>query len=205
MALRTQAGWEGYPPLQNKYKEHEFLAACREGNCPAVNFYLEIEGFNCNEELNSGRDQGTVTGLCIASQEGHTEVVRSLIAAEADVDRGCNEGATPLFVASQNGHAEVVRTLIEAGANPALPWRIFHPQDFRFFRRTPLAQAKYMKLLALPGTAKRRAYNDIISRLSQAHGRSLPLESNDATDHQADESTPLLSTMKRLSLPGKPV
>ena len=43
MALRAQAGWQGDPPLQNKYREHEFLAACLEGNGPAVAFYLEME------------------------------------------------------------------------------------------------------------------------------------------------------------------
>ena len=367
MALAAQADWEGYPPLQNRYKEHEFLAACREGNCPAVQFYLENDGFNCNEEHNSGLMHKPVTGLYIASQEGHTEAVRSLIAAGADldrsalggttslyiasqnghaqvarmliaagadidcscsngatslsiasrkghtkvvstliaagadIDRGCNdgatplliasykgyteavstliaagadidrccsEGATPLFVASQNGHtkivknliaagadidrswrarvtplsiasqqghtkvvstlvaagadvdrscpegatslfmasrkghAEVVRILVEAGANPSIEWRVSGPLCLAVDRSAPLDQAKFWKWFTLPGSAKRGAYNEIISMLSQAHSHSLPPEKND-TDHQTG-APHLLSTLSRLSLSGKP-
>ena len=268
MALAAQAGWEGYPPLQNRYKEHEFLAACREGNCPAVNFYLEIDGFNCNEEHNSGLVHEAVTGLYIASQEGHTEavstliaagadidrccregetplyvasqnghtkivknliaagadldrswregvtplsiasqngqteVVRALVAAGADLDRSCPEGTTSLFMASQNGHAEIVRMLVEAGANPSIAWCFSGPRCLGVSRRTPLTQAKNMKLFTLPRSAKRRTYSSIISMLSQAYSHSRPPEKND-TDHQTD-APHLLSAMSRLSLSGKP-
>ena len=202
MASGAQAGWEGYPPLQNRYKEHEFLAACREGNCPAVNFYLEREGVNCNEEHNSGLTHTPVTGLYIASQEGHTQAVSSLIAAGADVGQSCpDDQATPLFIASQNGHTEVVKMLVEAGANPSIAWCVSYPLCLGVYR-TPLRQAKFCKWFTLPGSVKRGAYNEIISILSQAHSHSLPPEKND-TPHQTD-APHLLSTMSRLSLSGKP-
>ena len=59
LALGVQAGWEGYPPLQNSYKEHEFLAACREGNCPAVQFYLDMKGFDPSDIQSSHFGMGT--------------------------------------------------------------------------------------------------------------------------------------------------
>ena len=117
MALGTQAGWEGNPPLKNRHNEHAFLAACREGICPAVQFYLGMEGFDPNEKYSSGLTHRAVTGLYIASHKGHPEVVRMLIAAGADVDWSCSDGASPLCMASQNGHAEVVKMLVEAGAD----------------------------------------------------------------------------------------
>ena len=285
MALRAQAGWQGDPPLQNKYREHEFLAACLEGNCPAVKFYLESEGFDLNERRMSGSSRVPVTGLyraalagqtetvrmlvaagaepdrscgeeaatpllvasqnghadvvsillearagldlsrkdgvtplLVASQNGHTEVVRVLttagaavhlsrkdratplfmaswkghtetvrilLAAGADPDRSCRGGDTPLFIASQEGHAEVVRILLEAGANPSISWRLLHPLNFGFLRRTPLTQAKRMKLFSMPGSARRKVYSGIISTLSQAPSRSLST-AEEATNHPTD-------------------
>ena len=69
-------------------------------------------------------DSGT-TALVIASQNGHVEAVRALVAAGGNVNhaipRGIgkpvNEGGTALELVSQQGHVEVVRILVSAGAN----------------------------------------------------------------------------------------
>ena len=53
--------------------------------------------------------QGGATPLFIASQNGHLEVVLSLLSdAGADKDIAMQGGGTPLSIASQSGHLEVV-------------------------------------------------------------------------------------------------
>jgi len=54
----------------------------------------------------------------MASENGHVEVVRALIAAKADVDASDFPLASnALMKASENGHVEVVRALIAGGAD----------------------------------------------------------------------------------------
>ncbi|KAJ9444016.1 Leucine-rich repeat serine/threonine-protein kinase 1 [Diplonema papillatum] len=63
------------------------------------------------------------TALHIASENGHSEVVKELIAAGAKVDVQDNDGDTALYLARSSGHSEVVTQLIAAGANVAPPSR----------------------------------------------------------------------------------
>ncbi|WP_196221022.1 ankyrin repeat domain-containing protein, partial [Sansalvadorimonas verongulae] len=65
-----------------KYKEHDFLAACREGNVEAVQIFLDQEGFDVNENFESGVSGRPVHGLYLAAQEGHAEVVKMLVNTE---------------------------------------------------------------------------------------------------------------------------
>lgn len=53
----------------------------------------------------------------IASQNDHLEVVRALLAAEADTNAKMTDNVTALIYASQNGHLEVVRALLAAHAD----------------------------------------------------------------------------------------
>ncbi|CAE7415636.1 ANKRD29, partial [Symbiodinium sp. KB8] len=57
------------------------------------------------------------TPLSVASENGHIEVTRLLLEANADKDKANQDGATPLFIAAQNGHLEVVRLLLQANAD----------------------------------------------------------------------------------------
>jgi ankyrin repeat protein len=52
----------------------------------------------------------------LASCEGHLEVVKTLLAAKAEVNKSSDEGWTPLLGASCEGHLEVVKTLLAAKA-----------------------------------------------------------------------------------------
>ena len=57
------------------------------------------------------------TPLYYETRRGHTQVVRLLIEAGADVNLGNSEGRTPLHNAVSGGHCEIVKLLIAAGAN----------------------------------------------------------------------------------------
>jgi ankyrin repeat protein len=55
--------------------------------------------------------------LFVASQIGHLDVVRELLARGANANAAFDTGATPLIQASWNGHVDVVRALLAAGAD----------------------------------------------------------------------------------------
>ncbi|WP_162801700.1 ankyrin repeat domain-containing protein [Candidatus Chromulinivorax destructor] len=58
------------------------------------------------------------TPLYIASGKSHTDVVRLLLAAGANVDiQSADNVVSPLLIASCKGHTDVVRILLAAGAN----------------------------------------------------------------------------------------
>ena len=84
------------------------IEECSDGNTDAVkakiaNFLVDI---NINDNNNG------VTPLWIASQKGHLEIIKVLIAAGADMIKSDNNGVTPLHIASQNGHLEIVKFLV---------------------------------------------------------------------------------------------
>ena len=54
--------------------------------------------------------------MLIAAREGHTSVVELLLKADGvDVNKGDEDGATPLFIAARQGHTSVVELLLKAG------------------------------------------------------------------------------------------
>ena len=63
-----------------------------------------------NEKLADSKE----AALRWASRNGHTEIVKLLLEAGADV-HAKNDG--PLRLASENGHTEVVKLLLDAGTN----------------------------------------------------------------------------------------
>ncbi len=124
VALFVRAGWEGapdwdgYPPFKQTYpNEHQLLAACRQGRVDIVKYWLNQKGFRPNDEFISGLTGNKISGLRVASHNGHNDGVTLLIEAGADLNQGCFDGATPLFLASQDGHAKVVEILVKAGAD----------------------------------------------------------------------------------------
>ncbi|PWU92335.1 hypothetical protein C4B63_38g54 [Trypanosoma cruzi] len=90
-----------------------FREACQHGDLPAVKDYVSR---GC--DLESASSDGC-TGLWLAAEAGHTEVVDFLcsIGVNTNVARSPG-GATALFLASQNGHIAVARLLLQFGADP---------------------------------------------------------------------------------------
>ena len=65
--------------------------------------------------LNEASDDG-ITPLIAASSEGHTEVVKSLIAANVNIEVKDSDNTTALMTASARGHTDIVQELLTAGA-----------------------------------------------------------------------------------------
>lgn len=105
----------------------EFINAAKTGDSKTV---VEMLDKRVNMNL---KDEDGYTALSHAASNGHTDIVRLLIAEKADVNTKnnsykdySNAGSreyysycteTPLMLAAKNGHVEIVRMLIDAGAN----------------------------------------------------------------------------------------
>lgn len=87
------------------HREHaQFLTAVKHGEFSSVRYYLT---WYANPNYHS---QG-VTPLILASQEGHTEIVKLLLANGADKQETNCSGKTAIQLASMNGHTEIVELL----------------------------------------------------------------------------------------------
>lgn len=89
------------------------MSAAKDGNILAVTYLLE------NGALIAMYDFFDKSALLLASEEGHKEVIKILLAAGADVNTIQNNelGATALMRASREGKIELVKYLIENGAH----------------------------------------------------------------------------------------
>ena len=92
----------------------ELIYAAQAGRAADVAALL-ADGADVNER--SAAADGGCTALYIACQDRHTEVVTTLLAANANVDQANSNGTKPLHIATAKGHAEVVTTLLAASAN----------------------------------------------------------------------------------------
>ena len=63
------------------------------------------------------QDDNQRTLLHIAAMNGHTEAIRELIEADANIEAQDNAQCTPLYLAAIQGQTEAIRVFIEAGAN----------------------------------------------------------------------------------------
>ena len=194
------AKWEGEPPLKMKYDEHEFLAACREGNVPAVEFYLRNKDFDPNKYFLSGATGKLIFGLFLAAQNGHDKVVEILAQTEGINVNQTYGNATPLFIASQNGDGKVVEILVDAGADPTLAWRYWG-----IFSKKPRSIAWHQRsTLRRVNPDRYDNYTKVIQTLKQAERawkRVHPTRITSLFESiNSSETAPLLPGMKRLSI-----
>jgi ankyrin repeat protein len=90
----------------------DLIAASSKGDLDRVKQLLAQGGIRVNF------DRGAA--LNNAASEGHTEVVKLLLSAGANVNLASRSGFTPLASAAYAGYGNIVRLLIQAGADPHL-------------------------------------------------------------------------------------
>ncbi len=63
------------------------------------------------------KDKDLGAALILASEAGHEDIVKELVAVGADVNSKAKGDVTPLIMASRSGHDDIVRILIASGAD----------------------------------------------------------------------------------------
>jgi ankyrin repeat protein len=127
--------------VKNKPEERIFDLAI-DGNADEVRKLLKSGDIDPNTVTSMGEAEN-VTGLHVAAEMGHNEVVAAFLEAGAIVDAMTSQDTTPLHQASMNGHSKVVELLLKAGAD-------VNAQDDN--GTTPLDFALYRKQLAIART-----------------------------------------------------
>ncbi|KAI1885208.1 hypothetical protein AGOR_G00217810 [Albula goreensis] len=94
---------EGRPPLHS---------VAWRGHATAAQLLLESSG----AAVDLACHQQGATALCIAAQEGHTELVAVLLERGADPEHADRYGRNPVKVAGKRGHTRIVRLLESHGA-----------------------------------------------------------------------------------------
>lgn len=99
------------------------LAAHAEAEAAAAAVQQTTTGGGGDEDLAGFTEmvgnQGGLTALLLAVRDGHTETVRALLDAGADINQVTPADKTsPLLMASINGHYDLAKLLLERGANP---------------------------------------------------------------------------------------
>jgi ankyrin repeat protein len=88
----------------------QLLTAAREGNLQTLQSLLS-EGVDVNSTNSDG-----ITALMIASELGHTEIVRTLVALPTlNVNAVALSNTNALYEAAFGGHTEIVQMLLAAG------------------------------------------------------------------------------------------
>ncbi|KAG7220334.1 hypothetical protein INR49_010170 [Caranx melampygus] len=126
------------PLISDHQGQTPLTLASRQGHVKVLSVLLDwakIQGPETAAQMMEHVDSEGWTALRSAAWGGHSEAVRLLLDAGADVD-GCDgEGRTALRAAAWGGHDEIVLTLLDYGAQVDKP-------DSK--GRTPLIAAAYM-------------------------------------------------------------
>jgi ankyrin repeat protein len=91
----------------------DMISAVLRGDLLAVQGFIS-KGADVNANNNDG---GRITALIVATEEGHKEVVRLLLANGADINVKDKNGETALMLASYYGRKEIVKLLLAKRAD----------------------------------------------------------------------------------------
>ena len=106
------------PDARNMQRETALMMAAAKGDGKIVQQLLEPEAADASKPSLDLADVHGFTALMKACHGGHDEVVATLCAHGARVDKRDKEGFTALHLAASRGHAHVLRLLLELGAAP---------------------------------------------------------------------------------------
>ena len=150
-----------------------------------------------------------VTGLHVAAQRGHLEVVDLLLAAGADPTIKDEEDRTPLLLAIKGNYGEVASSLVKAGADPNTPYVDDNGDSHNLlFDAIMVENDEFAKLLIEKGAdiyfadekkvntllqASHRGLKDVVEALLNSHAASG--KKSGYVDEASDEGvTPLIAS-----------
>ena len=88
------------------------LTACQNGQKGVVTAFLKKDNINVNAV-----DEMGFSPLHYVCKKGYRDIVKLLLAKDADVNQISNTSITPLHMAVQSGNKEIIQLLSEAGAD----------------------------------------------------------------------------------------
>lgn len=98
---------------QDEHKVTTLLHASHRGMTDVVETLLRT---NAKPSFVNDASDENITPLIAASSEGHLEITKMLINANADVNSKDKDQTTALMAAAARGHTEIVEALVKAGA-----------------------------------------------------------------------------------------
>lgn len=100
------------PFINSQTEIKNLIDASRSGNIDDVKIILKQENININAQDKEGN-----TALIISSQNGHKEIVATLIAAKANLETKNTQGRNALMFATLNAHLDISKMLLAGGAD----------------------------------------------------------------------------------------
>ncbi|GIL92445.1 hypothetical protein Vretimale_6484 [Volvox reticuliferus] len=110
VGLAKRLGIDKLLPVEEM--DERLMKAAEVGDVAMV---LQLIEQGANTQL-SNEKEDNVTALFLASQKGHLDVVKALLAAGAPINGAKTSGCAPLHTAAMNGHVEILAYLLERGA-----------------------------------------------------------------------------------------
>ena len=124
-AFKIASNKEKNMNIKNRCGETSFHLACKKGRSMIVQFILKKSGVQINSDtknnqtidLNVKTKKLGITGLGLACENGHSEVVNILMENAIDLKISVNEKdnyeRTPVYLACMQGHSGVVKNFIQ--------------------------------------------------------------------------------------------